>query len=97
MVKTSIIDFSENISPDVNAVFSLNPSQYSRKEIKRKLDEKAAKGEVLTEEDQESDTNPVVTKGNLIKVLSKRPYNASLKQLVWKARDQFVKRAGKDT
>ena len=38
MVKTSIIDFSENISPDVNAVFSLNPSQYSRKEIKRKLD-----------------------------------------------------------
>ena len=38
MVKTSIIDFSENISPDVNAVFSLNPSQYSRKEITRKLD-----------------------------------------------------------
>ena len=38
MVKTSIIEFSENISPDVNAVFSLNPSQYSRKEIKRKLD-----------------------------------------------------------
>ena len=38
MVKTSIIDFSDNISPDVNAVFSLNPSQYSRKEITRKLD-----------------------------------------------------------
>ena len=38
MVKTSIIDLSENISPDVNAVFSLNPSQYSRKEITRKLD-----------------------------------------------------------
>ena len=38
MVKTSIIEFSENISPDVNAVFSLNPSQYSRKEITRKLD-----------------------------------------------------------
>jgi len=38
LVKTSIIDFSENISPDVNAVFSLNPSQYSRKEITRKLD-----------------------------------------------------------
>ena len=38
MVKTSIIDFSENISPDVNAVFSLNPSQYSRKEITRKLE-----------------------------------------------------------
>ena len=38
MVKTSIIDFSENISPDVNAVFSLNPSQYSRNEITRKLD-----------------------------------------------------------
>ena len=38
MVKTSIIDFSKNISPDVNAVFSLNPSQYSRKEITRKLD-----------------------------------------------------------
>ena len=38
MVKTSIIDFSENISSDVNAVFSLNPSQYSRKEITRKLD-----------------------------------------------------------
>jgi len=66
-------------------------------EIKRKLAEKAAAGETLTEEDQESDTNPVVTKGNLIKVLSKRPYNAALKQLVWKARDQFVKRAGKDT
>ncbi len=38
MVKTSIIDFSENISPDVNAVFSLNPSQYSRTEITRELD-----------------------------------------------------------
>jgi len=38
LVKTSIIEFSENISPDVNAVFSLNPSQYSRKEITRKLD-----------------------------------------------------------
>ena len=38
MVKTSIIDLSENISPDVNAVFSLNPSKYSRKEITRKLD-----------------------------------------------------------
>ena len=38
MVKTSIIDFSDNISPDVNAVFSLNPSQYSRNEITRKLD-----------------------------------------------------------
>ena len=38
MVKTSIIDFSENISPDVNAVFSLNPSKYSRKEIARKLE-----------------------------------------------------------
>ena len=38
MVKTSIIEFSENISPDVNAVFSLNPSQYSRNEITRKLD-----------------------------------------------------------
>ena len=38
MVKTSIIDFSENISPDVKAVFSLNPSKYSLKEITRKLD-----------------------------------------------------------
>ena len=38
MEKTSILDLSQNISPDVNAVFSLNPSQYSRKEITRKLD-----------------------------------------------------------
>ena len=38
MVKTSIIEFSENISPDVKAVFSLNPSKYSLKEITRKLD-----------------------------------------------------------
>ena len=66
-------------------------------ETKRKLAEKVAAGESLTDEDQESDTNPTVTKGNLIKVLSKRPYNAALKQLVWKARDQFVKRAGKTT
>jgi len=36
--KTSIIDFSENISQEVNAVFSLNPSKYSRKEIARKLE-----------------------------------------------------------
>ena len=38
MEKTSIIDFSENISQEVNAVFSLNPSKYSRKEIARKLE-----------------------------------------------------------
>ena len=38
MVKTSIIDYSEHISLDVSAVFSLNPSKYSRKEITRKLE-----------------------------------------------------------
>jgi len=70
-------------------------------DAKRRLAEKAAAGEELTEEDREAQeeevTDSVVTKGGLIKVLAKRPYNASLKQLVWKARDQFVKRAGKTT
>ena len=38
MGKTSILDFSDNISLDVNAVFSLNPSKYSRNKIIRKFD-----------------------------------------------------------
>ena len=68
-------------------------------QAKRRLAEKKAAGEELTEEDQEAqeDTNLFVTRGGLIKILAKRPYNAALKQLVWKARDQFVKRAGKDS
>jgi len=34
----SLLDFSENISADVNALFSLNPLKYSRKEIAHNLE-----------------------------------------------------------
>ena len=38
MKSKSLIDYSEKISNDVQAVFSLNPSKYSRKEIANKLE-----------------------------------------------------------
>jgi len=34
----SLLDFSENISADVKALFSLNPLKYSRKEIAHYLE-----------------------------------------------------------
>ena len=37
MENQSLLDFSENISADVKALFSLNPLKYSRKEIAHKL------------------------------------------------------------
>ena len=38
MKSESLLDCSEKISNDVQAVFSLNPSKYSRKEIANKLE-----------------------------------------------------------
>ena len=38
MENQSLLDFSENISADVNALFSLNPLKYSRKEIAHYLE-----------------------------------------------------------
>ena len=38
MKSKSLLDYSEKISNDVQAVFSLNPSKYSRKEIVNKLE-----------------------------------------------------------
>ena len=38
MKSESLLDYSEKISNDVQAVFSLNPSKYSRKEIVNKLE-----------------------------------------------------------
>ena len=38
MENQSLLDFSENISADIKALFSLNPLKYSRKEIAHKLE-----------------------------------------------------------